>query len=237
MIDETRVCESESAPVLDAVGETLAPNLPIAPSHASSGGRESAVHMEPLQADDALLLADIQNDFLPGGALGISGGDEIVPVLLSYIRLFEAHGLPIFLTRDWHPPHHCSFQEQGGQWPVHCVAGSPGALPPNNFAIPPSAVIIYKAIDAHQEAYSAFHNTPLHRHLRALGVRRLFIGGLATDYCVLNTVKDARTLGYQVCLLMDGIKAVNVQPDDGRQAEEDMVRLGAIPVTRQAVNA
>ena len=193
--------------------------------------------MESLTHADALLIADVQNDFLPGGALGISGGDEILPVLLSYIRRFQSEGLPIFLTRDWHPVDHCSFRRQGGPWPVHCVAGSQGSLPPPSFQAPSSAVIIYKAIDANQEAYSAFERTPLHRHLQALGVRRLFIGGLATDYCVLNTVKDARALGYEVCLLTDGIRAVNVHPNDGRQAEEHMLQLGAVPVRLEVLAA
>ena len=191
--------------------------------------------MESLKPDDALLIADIQNDFLPGGALGISGGDDIIPVLKTYLRRFHAKGLPIFLTRDWHPPNHCSFREQGGLWPLHCVAGSSGSLPPLDFEVPASAVIIYKAIDADQEAYSAFQNTALHRHLRAIDVRRLFIGGLATDYCVLNTVTDARALGYDVCLLMDGIKAVNLQPEDGRRAEQEMIRLGAAPVYAETI--
>jgi nicotinamidase/pyrazinamidase len=186
--------------------------------------------MISLTAHDALLLADLQNDFLPGGALGISGGDAIIPALLNYTRLFQTHRLPIFLTRDWHPSNHCSFKAQGGLWPVHCVAGSPGSLPPASFTTPPSAVIIYKAIDRDQEAYSAFYHTDLDRHLRALSVRRLFIGGLATDYCVLNSVKDARTFGYEVCVLMDGIKAVNLHDDDGRRAEEEMIGLGALPV-------
>jgi nicotinamidase/pyrazinamidase len=193
--------------------------------------------MESLKPADALLIADVQNDFLPGGALGISGGDEILPVLLSYIRRFQSEGLPIFLTRDWHPVDHCSFRRQGGPWPVHCVAGSHGSLPPPSFQAPSSAVIIYKAIDANQEAYSAFEGTPLHRHLQALGVRRLFIGGLATDYCVLNTVKDARALGYEVCLLRDAIRAVNVHPDDGRQAEQHMLELGAVPVRLEVLAA
>jgi nicotinamidase/pyrazinamidase len=182
-----------------------------------------------LTPHDALLLVDIQNDFLPGGALGISGGDAIISTLLNYACIFRTHSLPIFLTRDWHPPNHCSFKPQGGPWPVHCVAGSPGSLPPSSFATPPSAVVIYKAIDRDQEAYSAFQHTALDRHLRDLGIRRLFIGGLATDYCVLNSVKDARSLGYDVCLLMDGIKAVNLH-DDGRRAEEEMIGLGAVPV-------
>ncbi len=190
--------------------------------------------MVPLRTDDALLLTDVQNDFLPGGALGISGADEILPALVTYTRRFHTEGLPIFLTRDWHPPSHCSFQKQGGPWPVHCVAGSFGALPPHGFETPLSAVIIYKAIDVNEEAYSAFHGTLLHRHLRALGVRRLFVGGLATDYCVLHTVKDAKALGYDVCLLTDGIKAVNLRPDDGRRAEEEMAALGAVPLSLEA---
>jgi len=193
--------------------------------------------MISLTVHDALLIADIQNDFLPGGALGIRGGNEIIPVLMSYIRRFQIHHLPIVLTRDWHPPNHCSFHSQGGLWPAHCVAGSPGSLPPPTFDAPASAVIIYKAIDRDQEAYSAFQSTALDRHLRALGIRRLFIGGLATDYCVVNTVTDALTLGYAVCLLIDGIKAVNLQPDDGRRAEQDMIRLGAIPVQLETLAA
>jgi len=191
--------------------------------------------MESLTTHDALLVADIQNDFLPGGALGIRGGDDIVPVLLNYIDRFHSKGLPIFLTRDWHPLNHCSFRSQGGPWPPHCIAGSPGSLPPREFETPLSAVIIYKAIDADREAYSAFQDTALGRHLKSIGVQRLFIGGLATDYCVLNTVKDARAGGYEVRLLMDGIKAVNLQPDDGPKAEQEMIRLGAVPVRLEAV--
>jgi nicotinamidase/pyrazinamidase len=190
-----------------------------------------------LTPHDALLVADIQNDFLPGGALGIPGADAVLPVLQAYLRRFEAEGLPIFLTRDWHPPRHCSFREQGGPWPPHCVAGTPGSLAPADFYAPAPAVLLYKAIDVDREAYSAFQDTALHRHLQALGVRRLFIGGLATDYCVLNSVKDARRLGYDVHLLMDGIKAVEVRPGDGRRAEEEMLRLGAVPVTLEAVAA
>lgn len=190
-----------------------------------------------LTPHDALLIADIQNDFLPGGTLGIRGSDEILPVLENYIRRFHARGFPIFLSRDWHPSDHCSFVSQGGVWPVHCVAGSPGSFPPSSFPIPDSAVIIYKATDRNQEAYSAFQTTSLHRQLRDLSVRRLFVGGLATDYCVLHSVKDARTKGYDVCLLMDGIKAVNRRPDDGRRAEEEMIGLGAAPVRLEMFEA
>ena len=188
-----------------------------------------------LQNGDALLVTDIQNDFLPGGALGIEGADAVLPVLSGYVRQFESRRLPIFLTRDWHPPDHCSFHGRGGPWPPHCIAGTPGALPPSSFPSPPSAVLIYKAIDRDEEAYSAFQGTALDRHLRASGIIRLFVGGLATDYCVVHTVKDARSLGYQVCLLMDGIRAVNVHPGDGRRATDDMLRLGGTPLTLEAL--
>ena len=182
------------------------------------------------QTGDALLIADIQNDFLPGGALGVKGGDEILSSLHGYLARFQAAGLPIFLSRDWHPPDHCSFREQGGPWPPHCVAGTPGSLPPPTLAAPAEAFLIYKATRRDREAYSAFQETELEERLREAGVRRLFIGGLATDYCVLNTVRDARRLGFEVCLLMDGIRAVNVQPGDGGRAEAEMIRLGAVPV-------
>ena len=169
----------------------------------------------------------IQNDFLPGGSLAVPKGDEIVPVLARYVDRFLSRGLPIFATRDWHPPNHCSFKEWGGIWPVHCVAGTRGAEPPPGFNLPSSAVIVPKATSADKEAYSGFQGTVLDERLRAAGVHRLFVGGLATDYCVLNTVNDALNLGYDVVVLTDGIRAINVHPNDGRDAEEEMLRRGA----------
>ncbi|TLY26337.1 MAG: nicotinamidase [Nitrospirae bacterium] len=182
-----------------------------------------------LNPGDGLLIADVQNDFLPGGALGVLRGDEVVPILNLYMAAFGLRGLPIFASRDWHPANHCSFREQGGIWPVHCVAGTNGAEFHPDFHLPPSTIVISKATDPKKEAYSAFEGTTLDEHLRETGVRRLFIGGLATDYCVLNTVRDAIKRSYAVCLLMDGIRAVNLKPDDGRKAEEEMIRLGAVP--------
>ncbi len=190
-----------------------------------------------LPAGDALLVADIQNDFLPGGALGVVHGDEVLPVLIRYMSSFSQRGLPVFVSRDWHPPNHCSFREQGGIWPTHCVAGSKGAEFHPDFRLPPSAIIISKATDPGKEAYSAFEGTDLDKRLREAGVRRLFIGGLATDYCGLNTVRDAVQHGYAVVLLVDGIRAVNLHPDDGRKAEEEMLRLGAVPIRYESLPA
>ena len=184
-----------------------------------------------MQPGDALLVTDIQNDFLPGGSLAVAGGDEVVPVLNRYIREFVAHGLPVYATRDWHPEGHCSFHAQGGPWPVHCVEGTHGAEFAVALTLPGDTTVISKATMLGQDAYSSFQGTDLDRRLRAAGIRRIFIGGLTTDYCVLNTVRDARTLGYEVFVLADAIRAVDVQPGDGRRAEEEMASLGARLVT------
>jgi len=190
-----------------------------------------------LNPGDGLLVVDLQNDFLPGGALGVPRGDEVVPVLNRYMAAFRARGLPIFASRDWHPPNHCSFREQGGVWPVHCAVGTKGAEFHPGFHLSPSTIVISKATDPKKDAYSAFEGTALDEHLRKTGVRRLLIGGLATDYCVLNTVRDAINRGYPVYLLMDGIRAVNLKPDDGRKAEEEMIRLGAVPIRLENLDA
>lgn len=176
---------------------------------------------------DALIVADVQNDFLPGGALGIRGGDQVVPILNEYLRRFARQGLPVFVTRDWHPPGHCSFEGSGGPWPVHCVAGTPGAAFAPEFSFPAEAQVISKATAIDKEAYSAFAGTDLAERLRASGVRRVFVGGLATDYCVLNTVKDAVALGFATVLLRDAVRAVDAKPGDGDAAIVEMLALGA----------
>ncbi len=180
---------------------------------------------------DALVIVDVQRDFLPGGALAVPRGDEVVPVLNGYIRLFRDKGLPIIATRDWHPPNHCSFKKQGGPWPPHCVQDTPGAQFAPGLELPRDVIIISKATRPQEEAYSGFEGTDMDEKLKALGVKRLFVGGLATDYCVLSTVKDALKLGYRVYLLLDAIRAVDVNPGDGERAIEEMKSLGAIPIT------
>ena len=181
----------------------------------------------PLKDGDALLLVDVQNDFLPGGSLAVPGGDAVIPALNRYIEAFQRKSLPIYATRDWHPPEHCSFQAQGGIWPPHCIAGSHGAEFAAQLELPEAALLISKAAERNVDAYSGFSGTDLARRLHADKVVRLFIGGLATDYCVLNTVKDALAHGFKVMLLLDAIRAVDVKPEDGKRAIEDMVGRGA----------
>lgn len=191
-----------------------------------------------LSLGDALVVVDVQNDFLPGGSLAVPRGDEVVPVLNRYLDAFMRRGLPIFATRDWHPPNHCSFQSYGGPWPPHCVAGSEGAAFAPALELPASSVLItLKGTQPEKDAYSAFDGTDLDARLRAQGVGRLFAGGLATDYCVLCTVEDGLKAGYAVVLLQDAIRAVNVRPDDGERAEAEMVRLGAIPIRLEMLAA
>lgn len=184
---------------------------------------------------DALIVVDVQNDFLPGGSLSVPRGDQVIPVLNRYIETFSARELPIFATRDWHPPNHCSFKQQGGPWEPHCVAGTHGAEFAPALKLPLQAHVVSKATVAEKDAYSGFDGTDLDTQLRALGVKRVFVGGLATDYCVLNTVRDALARDYQVYLLVDGMRAIDAHPGDGRRAEEEMAHLGATPTSAAQV--
>jgi nicotinamidase/pyrazinamidase len=182
------------------------------------------------ESGDALLVVDVQNDFLPGGSLGVPDGDAVVPVLNRYIQVFADRDLPIFFTRDWHPENHCSFHKQGGIWPVHCVAGTSGAAFAADLTQPADVGVVSKAQSPQSDAYSGFEHTELASELRKRGVKRVYVGGLATDYCVLNTVKDAVSNGFDVILLTDAIRAVNVQPEDGSRAIEEMLNLGATAI-------
>lgn len=183
-----------------------------------------------LTGQDTLLIVDVQMDFLPGGRLPVPGGDGVVPVLNNYFGLARRKKLRVFASRDWHPPGHCSFRSGGGPWPQHCVAGSPGAAFAPGLELPADATVISKATEMHADAYSAFDGTGLAEQLRVAGVKRLLVGGLATDYCVRATVRDALRAGFEVLLLDDAIRAVNVKPGDGDSAEREMRDLGAVGV-------
>jgi nicotinamidase-related amidase len=180
-----------------------------------------------VHAGDALLIVDVQRDFLPGGALSVPNGDTVIPVLNRCIREFVSRGLPVFATRDWHPVNHCSFRSQGGPWPEHCVAGTAGAEAPESFELPAAAQVVSKANSQDEDAYSGFQGTDLLARLRARGCCRVFVGGLATDYCVKWTALDALSNGVAVVVLEDAIRAVNVQSGDGARALADMVEHGA----------
>ncbi|MCS7262111.1 MAG: nicotinamidase [Aquificaceae bacterium] len=184
-----------------------------------------------LSPQDALVVVDMQRDFMPGGALPVKEGDTIVPRLNQYIQLFSRKGLPVFFTRDWHPPDHISFKEQGGVWPPHCVQDTPGALfHPDLFIPEDNRFIISKGTSRDFDAYSGFQGTVLHSLLQERGIRRVFVGGVATDYCVRNTVIGAINLGYQAFLLLDCIKGVDVSPGDSERAVEKMLLAGAVGV-------
>lgn len=182
---------------------------------------------ESIVSGDALLVIDIQNDFLPGGSLAVPGSEQIIPVINRCIEKFSSLGCPVFLTRDWHPVDHCSFACQGGPWPVHCVAGTFGAEFSVSLLQPETAKVISKGVRPESEGYSDFETPDLQTQLDRAGIRRLFVAGLATDYCVLHTVLDALKLGLQVFLLQDAVRAVNVKPDDGDRALLTMRQHGA----------
>jgi len=183
-----------------------------------------------ITSDSALIVVDVQVDFCPGGALPVPDGDKIIPFINRYIKMFKENNLPIIATRDWHPPNHISFKPYGGIWPIHCVQNTPGAAFHPKLKLPNNTIVISKATEPNKEAYSGFEGTDLSNILKSKGIKRLFIGGLATDYCVKNTVLDALKLGFQVFLLLDGTKGVNVNPDDSKKAIEEMIRKGAIAI-------
>jgi len=181
---------------------------------------------------DALLIVDVQNDFCPGGSLAVPGGDRVVPVLNRYIERFVALNAPIFASRDWHPAVTRHFKTYGGVWPPHCVQGTKGAEFHAGLRLPGEALVVSKGMDPDADAYSCFQaedpsGMPFAAALGERGVQRLFVGGLATDYCVKATVLDALREGFQVVVLEDAVRAVDVNPGDGAQALEAMKGAGA----------
>ena len=186
---------------------------------------------------DALIVVDMQNDFMPGGALPVPNALSIIPVINEYIRVFEEAGALIVFTRDWHPPNHISFRSRGGPWPPHCVQNTPGAELHKDLRVPRNAIIISKAFKEDEEAYSGFKGIDLasgkdlNTILRERGVKRVFISGVATEYCVKATTLDAVDLGYQVFLLLDAIKGINQPPGSEEQAVNEMLSKGVVGLT------
>lgn len=172
--------------------------------------------------EEALIVVDMQRDFMPGGALPVPDGDKIIPRCNEYIKAFKEKGALIVATRDWHPENHISFKERGGPWPRHCVQNTPGA----EFVVelPADVVIISKATEPDKEAYSGFEDTNLADILREKGIRKVYICGVATEYCVKATALDALKHGFEVYLLSDAVKGIN--PDGEKRALEEMRKAG-----------
>jgi len=185
-----------------------------------------------MEKNAALIIVDVQNDFCPSGALGVVDGDRVIAPLNRYIERFADAGLPIFATRDWHPEKTTHFKAFGGVWPVHCVQGTFGAEFHSGLKLSGSAVTVSKGMGADADSYSAFHavdsaGVRLADLLHVAGVSRILVGGLATDYCVKQTALDGRKLGFDVVLLKDAIRGVDLAPGDSARAMATMLDAGA----------
>jgi len=184
--------------------------------------------MEPRFHGGALLVVDVQNDFCPGGALAVPEGDRVVPVLNRWTDQADGAGIPVFASRCWHPPDHVSFKARGGPWPPHCVRLTRGAELRSDLRLPARTVVVDKGTERDRDAYSAFDGTGLTERLRAAAVTRIFVGGLALDYCVRATVLDGLREGFAVELLREATRAVDVNPGDGGRALAECRAAGAV---------
>lgn len=190
----------------------------------------------------ALLVVDVQNDFCPGGALGVPEGDKIIPRLNKYVKIFSKNKLPVFASRDWHPVRTRHFRDFGGIWPVHCIQNTKGAAFHPKLKLPKEAILLYKGTDPEKDSYSVFQTEDASgmnfiKLLNRLGVKELYVGGLATDYCVKFSTIDALRQGFKVKLLMDAIKGVNLKPHDSEKAVKEMIKKGAKKITLKNMEA
>lgn len=186
----------------------------------------------------ALLVVDVQNDFCPGGALAVREGDKIIKNLNQYTKIFFQKALPIFASRDWHPEETKHFKKFGGIWPTHCVQNTKGAQFHSLLKLPKETVIISKGMDPEAESYSVFdgfdnNKVPFIKLLNIFEVKELYVGGLATDYCVKYSAIDALKAGFEVRLLIDAIKGVDLNTGDSERAIKEMVDHGAEKVSLQ----
>jgi len=183
----------------------------------------------PLDEHDALIVVDMQNDFCPGGALPVQECDRVVATLNRWIEAAQQGGAQIIASRDWHPPDHESFQEQGGKWPPHCIQQSAGAEFRSDLRLPPDAHIVSKGNQSDRDSYSAFGATDLAEELRTQGVRRIWVGGVALDVCVKATALDGLQAGFEVHLIQNGTSPVDQA--DGQRSLEEMQQAGVIVET------
>jgi nicotinamidase/pyrazinamidase len=181
----------------------------------------------PEKSKKALIVVDVQNDFCPGGSLAVTRGDEVIAPLNELMQEFLDRGEPVYKTRDWHPPQTNHFAAYGGVWPFHCIQNTPGAEFHRDLLDDPRITVISKGIDDSADGYSGFDGTNLVELLREAGVSEIWVGGLATDYCVKDTVIDGVRAGFKVKALAETMRAVNVNPGDGAKALEEMRNAGA----------
>lgn len=167
-----------------------------------------------IEPDDALIIVDPQNDFLPGGSLAVAAGNRIFDPINRVIPLFSR----VLATRDWHPPDHAYFQAHGGPWPFHCLADTPGAEFSPLLRTDAIELVTSKGVDPQTDGYSAFAGTDFAEQLRGRSIKRLFVTGLATDYCVKMTAIEAVAIGFETIVLIDAIAAVGLQAGDEQRA-------------------
>ncbi|MDP3732215.1 MAG: bifunctional nicotinamidase/pyrazinamidase [Candidatus Omnitrophota bacterium] len=189
-----------------------------------------------MRVKKALLVVDVQNDFCPGGALGVKDGDKIIPAINKYIKNFASKKLPIFASRDWHPKKTSHFKEFGGIWPKHCIQNTKGAAFHPKLKLPKEEILLYKGMDPEAGSYSVFqaqdqNGMSFLNLLKRLGVEEIYIAGLATDYCVKFSVVDALKERFKVKLLVDAIKGVNLKSEDSDEAIREMVGSGVKKIT------
>ncbi len=183
-----------------------------------------------LEERSVLVIVDIQLDFCAGGAIPVPNGDSVVPVLNKYLKLFNSAGALIVATRDWHPASHSSFKSNGGVWPAHCVMNTKGARFHPDLSLPRDVIVVSKGEFPDDSSYSNFERTSLLSNLRDRKTENVYIGGLATDYCVRATVIDSVKLGFTTYLLSDASRGVDVNHGDSTRAISEMVNLGATEI-------
>lgn len=190
------------------------------------------------ESRQALIVVDVQNDFCPGGTLAVAHGDEVIEPLNKLIDEFLERGAPVYKSRDWHPATTKHFEAYGGTWPIHCVQNTRGAEFHPALRDDPRITVISKGL-GDTDCYSAFDETDLAAQLHKQNIDEVVVGGLATDYCVKNTVLDAMKNGFKVKAVENAMRAVDLQPGDGERAIDEMRAAGAeiVSTDRSAASA
>lgn len=181
--------------------------------------------VQHLQQGDGLLIIDVQWDFCPGGLLPVPEGDRIIPIVNRWTEAALGKNMPVYFSRDWHPVGHVSFRERGGDWPPHCIQDTDGAQFHPNLYMDRRILVITKGVRFDRDQNSVFEETGFSHQLAHDEVKRLWVGGLALDVCVLKSVLDARRTGLEISVIQEATKAID--QESGRRALEEMIKAGA----------